>query len=137
MSTPLEDAVEKYFVELLKTSSVLSALSIKQFATDEAADSPGIVVEATQKEHCLDGPRGFRVEVRILWRGTVTNEDDSNEISEAIVATIVNAAPGATAAENNFTYLNIFDEEMDGERSNTKDLRKRQRIVQVRAKIPA
>lgn len=135
MSTPLEDTVEKYFIELLKTDPTLAAFPIKAFDNDDVADSDGIVIEATQKAHRLDGPKGFDVDVRVKFRTTITQtEDERNSISDLIVRTIYGAAPGATTEENNFTYLLILDE-MTAERTNTKDLRTRERVLPIIARI--
>jgi hypothetical protein len=133
MSTPLEDNVEKYFVALLKTNGSLANLNIKPFDSEEDA-KPGIVVEATQKNRRLDGPKGFDVDVRVLFRSTTLDIESCNQVADAIVSTVYSSEPGKTAEEDVFTYLLILDE-MTGERSHTKNLRLRERVFPVIARI--
>jgi hypothetical protein len=129
----LEDNVEKYFIELLNTNPMLADLAVRPFDSDEDAES-GIVVEATQKNHRLDGPKGFDVEVRVLFRSTVLSVESCNQIADAIVTTVYSAEPGKTGIEDVFSFLMILDE-MSAERNHTKNLRQRERIFPVIARI--
>jgi len=134
MRSPLEQACESYFIELFGLDAVLNAIPIKAFDVDDRADAPGIVVKAVQKEHRLDGPKGFDVDMTVLYRSTTTDAADNNKIADAITHAVYNAAPGMTTSETMFTYLLIFDE-MTGDRENDRDLRKREKSFIVRARI--
>jgi hypothetical protein len=134
MRPPLEAHCEDYFIELLKLDPVLSDLPIKAFDVDAEADAPGIVVRAVQKERRLDGPKGFDVDMTVLYRSTTTDAATNSKIADAITHAIYGAAPGLTTAETMFTYLLIFDE-MTGDRENDRDLRKREKAFVVRARI--
>ncbi len=133
MKNPLERTCEEYVIQLLQTNSTLVDLDIRHFDDDNAA-KPGIVVEAVQGDHRLDGPKGHNVSVSALWRGTTTSSEDTDDITDAISDTVFNAVPGLTTIEGDFEFLLLLDA-MSGSRTNSKDLRKHQKTFSFIAKI--
>ena len=134
MKNPLEKTCENYFIQLLKTNTdFLSALDIRNFDSDDPA-KVGIVVEAIQGKHRQDGPKGHDVKVSVLYRSTATDADTNDKIADAISDTVFGATPGLTTEETKFTYLLLMDD-MAGSRTNSSDLRKREKTFSLIARI--
>jgi len=133
--TALEEACEDYFIELLGLNADLQGISIVPFEDDDEAIAPAIVVQAIQKGHRLDGPKGFDVDVTCLYRATTTAPTDSHKIAGAIRKSIYSSQSGQTAAEGVFGYLMILDENLGGDRQTTRDLKKRSVTVSLIARI--
>ncbi len=133
MKNPLERTCEEYFIQLLQTNSLLQDLDIRNFDADEEAVA-GIVVEATQGDKRLDGPKGFDVEVKVLWRGTTASAQDADNFAGSITDTVFGAVTGQTTIENQFGFL-MIDDPMTGERANTKTLRKNEKIFTLFARL--
>jgi hypothetical protein len=131
----LEQLCEDYFIELMGKNEDLVSMSFQHFDTDDQAVAPAIVVQAIQKAHRLDGPRGFDVEVTMLYRSTDSTPDDNKKVVGAIRKSVYGAKAGMTAAEGGFGYLNILEETMGGDRAIAKDLKKRTVTVSLIARI--
>lgn len=135
MKNPLERTCEEYFIELLKTNTDLAALDIRHFDDADPA-KPGIVVEAIQGQHRLDGPKGHDVRVSVLYRSTTTAPEDNDKFADLISDTVFSATPGQTTIETDFTFL-LLKDDMSGTRNNAKDLRKREKSFLLIARIDA
>jgi len=133
--TALEKSCEDYFIELLGLNVDLEGIEVVHFEDDNAAMAPSIVVQAIQKSHRLDGPRGFDVDVVFLYRATTTASDDSSKISGAIRTSVYEATPGQTTSESVFGYFLILDETLGGQREMARDLKKRLVNVSLIARI--
>lgn len=133
--TALEKACEDYFIELLGLNSDLEGIEPVHFEDDDEAAAPSIVVQAIQKAHRFDGPRGFDVDVTFLYRATTTGPDDSSKISGAIRTSVYGATAGKTTSESVFGYFLILDETLGGQREMARDLKKRLVNVSLIARI--
>jgi hypothetical protein len=133
--TQLEETVENYFIELLGLNPDLESIPVNHFEKDDKAVEPAIVVQALQKSHRLDGPRGFDVEATFLFRSTIATAEETSNVSGALRKSIYNARGGMTSAESAFGYLLILDEDMNAERTMAKDLKKRLVTVALIARI--
>jgi hypothetical protein len=133
----LEWCVEEYFIQLFANDPALAALPRRHFDAALPAGAPEIAVEATQGVQLLGGAKGaFEVTVRILYRSVESDSSFNEDIAEAITRAVVNAQPGMTAIESSMSYLNILTEEMSGDRTNAKNVRKREKTIPVLAKLP-
>jgi hypothetical protein len=133
--TPLEETVENYFIELLGLNPDLTGVPINHFESNDVAVEPAAVVQAIQKGHRLDGPRGFDVETTFLYRSTTATPEETSKVSGAIRKSIYDAHPGMTSTESAFGYFLILDEEMNADRTMAKDLKKRLVTVSLIARI--
>src|SRR3989442_11269249 len=104
MKNPLERTCEEYFIQLLKTAEALQPLDIRHFDDDDPA-KPGLVVEAFQGDHRLDGPKAFNLSVSVLLRSTTTGAEDMDSLTDVVSDTVFNAEPGLTEVEQDFTFL--------------------------------
>lgn len=134
MKNALERTCEEYFIQLLATNTLLAPMSMRHFDDQGQADIPGIIIEAVQGAHRLDGPKGHDVQVSVLYRSTTTDSVTNDNVADAISDTVFGATPGLTQAESDFTFLLLRDA-MTGTRQNTHDTRKRQKTFTLIAKI--
>ena len=134
MKTALEKLCEDYFIELLATNDSLKAIPTRRWDEDDQA-SVGLVVQAVQGAHRLDGPKGFDVVVTLSYRATAASADDNAVASGAIRDTINRAKTGDTESEAKFGYLNLIDEQMSSSRSVSNNLRKFDTKINLIARI--
>jgi len=144
MSNKLEWSVEEYFVKLFGLNETIldlldPATEIRHFDDDDQAESDCLVVQAVQGERLAGGAVGaFHVELRVLLRSFKLTSDENEQIMDAVVDAVYDPAQLSetslhTWALANLSYLYINDE-MSGERSNTKQTRKREKIFPLFAK---
>lgn len=140
MKNSLEIAVESYFLELLRTSPQLKGKHFRHSDESREAETNCIIAEAVQGEDLIGGPKGptgqlrSSVEVKIDYRSPSSATPKQNDIViHAIMDRIKTAGASVTSAQKAFGRLDIFTEKITGDRSHTKNLRKRTITVPVEA----
>lgn len=137
MKNSLEFAVEDYFIQLFASDARLVGKPVKHFDEDEKALTDCIVIEATQGEEQLEGPRGNAVDVTCTFRSS-GGKIASDVIIDGMRERITSATSGLTEAEELFAnpgILQIYPERITGDRSLGKTLRKRSITIPVVAKL--
>lgn len=142
MSNKLEHTVEEYFVELFRLNGTISSIlddeQIKHSDDDAQADADGLVVQAIQGERHLDGAKGaFDVELHVLLRSFNLTSDQNEQLIDSVVDSVYDPMQSSFSelaeVRAQLSYLLILDE-MSGERVNTKQTRKREKIFPLIAK---
>lgn len=124
-----EFQVENVFLDLFRAHKMFKGKRF--YHHDEAGEAASncIVVKATQGAKQLEGPKAFEGEVECEWRSTTATPEQSNLASQGMLDALSGGAP--TPSMSLFSYFRIEDEKTNGDRSNTKNLRKRMRTFPV------
>ena len=142
MSNQLEWTCEEYFKQLFGLNPTIADIipveRIRHFDDDDQADENGLIIQAVQGERRLDGARGaFDVELHVMIKSFSLASDADETVADAIVDSVYDPSqvgiPELSSVRDRLSYLLILDE-MTGERTNTKQSRKREKIFPLIAK---
>lgn len=135
MKNDLEYAVESFMIELYRAHPSLKGTKMAHLHESREADTNCIIVEATQGDHRLDGPKGYDVEVTATYRAEAkVTPQQANLVAGAMSDAVFQARPRKTVAEKLFGYLLILDDQSSS-RDNTKSLRKREKKFNLIARL--
>lgn len=133
----LERAVETFGMQICKTHPKLKGKTMRHADDDRAAESNCITFRATRGADRVDGPKGADVVLEVHCRSMGTpreNELIVTAIDEAFSDAYLAAHGSGTTAASVFARLDKFDER-DGDRDDTKSLRKRTRSIPFFARL--
>jgi hypothetical protein len=144
----LEYACESYFIELYRTHPALKGKNLRHFDEDRPAETNCIVVQAVSGNRIRGNESGgasednvppvlrtdggvpidaYEVELTVNYRSPATASLTHNRLSVAAISdSVKNATRGQTTTEKQFDYF-LIKNAADGNRDNTKNLRKVER----------
>jgi len=144
MSNKLEWSVEEYFVRLFSANTTIAdllepATEVRHFDDDDQAEADCLVVQAIQGERLAGGAIGANhIELRVMLRSFRLTSDENEQIMDAVFEAMYDPAQLSNTALHNWAAANLsylyIDDNMSGERTNTKQVRKREKVFPVIAK---
>lgn len=140
MSNSIEFAVESFFIALFQADSRSAGKQVCHFDESTDAQANAITIKCQQGNHSLAGFGGYEAEVTIEYRASLTTDKASNDLTAAMLLSIVYdsslslAARAAMATAAGLSDLLIKDEN-SSDRQNTQDLRKRSITLPIQAKL--